>query len=73
MDPFNTVDFARLRFDTSNIMKRLRKKCESDIEDLNLSLDDKKKALEEKIDATALASLLLMVRLQVPWIFPSAL
>ena len=54
MDLFNTADFARLRFDTSILMKRLKKTCERDIEDLSLSLDDKKKAVEEKINATTL-------------------
>ena len=54
MDPFNTADFARLRFDTSILMKRLRKTCKRDIEDLSLSLEDKKKAVEEKINATTL-------------------
>ena len=54
MDPFNTVDFARIRFDTSILMKRLKKACETDIEDLSLNLDDKKKAVEEKINAATL-------------------
>ena len=54
MDPFNIADFARIRFDTSILMKRLKKACKSDIEDLSLSLDDKKKAVEEKINAATL-------------------
>ena len=48
MDPFNTADFARLRLDTSILMKRLRKTCESDIEDLSLSLEDKKRLWRRK-------------------------
>ena len=37
MDPINTVDYARLRTETSNILKRLKRQCESDLEDLDLS------------------------------------
>ena len=54
MDPINTLDYARLRAETSNILKRLKRNCESDLEDLDLSLDDKRKAVLEKIEATVL-------------------
>ena len=54
MDPLNVPDFAQIRFDTSILLKRLKTACENVIEDSSLSLDDKRKTIEEKIEATTL-------------------
>ena len=49
-EPTNTAEYSRLRNDTSNILKRLKKQCECDLEDLELSLDEKKTKVLEQID-----------------------
>ena len=54
MDPTNTAVIARLRTETSNSMKILKRQCEIILEDLELSLEEKKTKVMEKIYTTLL-------------------
>ena len=54
MDALYTVDYARLRLHTRATIKGLKNRCEIALEDLELGLEYKKKAVQEKIDSASL-------------------
>ena len=50
MDPNTHVEYARLRLETSNILRTLKRDCESHLEDLVAMIEDKEAFVKEKVE-----------------------
>ena len=50
MDPNTHVEYARLRIETSNVLRNLKRECEICLEDLEALLDDKEAFVKEKVE-----------------------
>ena len=49
MDPNSHMEYAGLRIVTSNVLMNLKRECEIRLEDSEVSLDDKKNHVKEKV------------------------
>ena len=49
MDPNSHVEYARLRIETSNVLMNLKRECEIQLEDPEVSLEDKVNHVKENV------------------------